>query len=152
MRRELSRLVRMLREIEGIRDLGMTTNGILLADQAAGILRRRLAPSQHQSRHLDPARFSPARRRDGLDKLSRAFWAAKRAGFQPIKVNAISMRGITESEVVPLAASRACMAWKCVSSNTCDWCRPLGARQGLFCHEIWSNWRPKWPARSGRRL
>src|ERR1700740_2320005 len=34
MRRELSRLVRMLREVGGIRDLGMTTNGILLADQA----------------------------------------------------------------------------------------------------------------------
>src|SRR5213080_4512299 len=34
MRRELPQLVRMLREVEGIRDLGMTTNGILLADQA----------------------------------------------------------------------------------------------------------------------
>src|SRR5437660_1387923 len=34
MRRELPRLVRMLRAIDGIRDLGMTTNGILLADQA----------------------------------------------------------------------------------------------------------------------
>src|SRR5262245_54731583 len=34
MRRELPRLVRMLHDIEGIRDLGMTTNGILLADHA----------------------------------------------------------------------------------------------------------------------
>src|ERR1051326_7021970 len=34
MRRDLSRLVRMLAEIKGIRDIGLTTNGILLADQA----------------------------------------------------------------------------------------------------------------------
>jgi cyclic pyranopterin phosphate synthase len=103
MRRELSRLVRMLREIEGIRDLGMTTNGILLADQAqefydAGLRRLNISLDT-----LDPARFRQLARRDGLDKVIEGILAAKRAGFQPIKVNAISMRGITESEVVPLA-------------------------------------------------
>src|SRR5947209_14778236 len=37
MRRELPRLVRMLSEVEGIRDIGLTTNGILLADQAQAL-------------------------------------------------------------------------------------------------------------------
>src|SRR6266702_7942395 len=57
MRRELPRLVRMLSEIEGIRDLGMTTNGILLAEHAqefydAGLRRLNISLDT-----LDPGRF-----------------------------------------------------------------------------------------------
>jgi cyclic pyranopterin phosphate synthase len=103
MRRELSRLVRMLRAIEGIRDLGMTTNGILLADKAqefydAGLRRLNISLDT-----LDPERFRQLARRDGLEKVIDGIVAAKRAGFDPVKINAVSIRGITETEVVPLA-------------------------------------------------
>src|SRR5207248_7122064 len=52
---------------------------------------------------LDPARFRQIRRREGLDKVVAGILAAKKAGFDPVKINAVSMRGITEMEVVPLA-------------------------------------------------
>jgi len=42
-------------------------------------------------------------RRDGLEKVIEGILAAKRAGFHPIKINAVSIRGLTEHEVVPLA-------------------------------------------------
>jgi cyclic pyranopterin phosphate synthase len=52
---------------------------------------------------LNPARFRQLTRRDGLDKVVQGILDAKKAGFTPIKVNAVSIRGITEAEVVPLA-------------------------------------------------
>jgi cyclic pyranopterin phosphate synthase len=103
MRRELPRLVRMLGEIEGIRDIGLTTNGILLAEQAQAFYDAGLRRLNISLDTLDPARFRQLARRDGLEKVIAGIQAAKRAGFHPIKINAISMRGITETEVVPLA-------------------------------------------------
>src|SRR5262249_36547501 len=103
MRRELPPLVRMLRDIDGVRDLGMTTNGILLADQAPGVYDAGLRRLNVSLDTLDPARLRQLARRDGLEKVIDGVLAAKRAGFHPIKVNAVSIRGFTEAEVVPLA-------------------------------------------------
>src|SRR5262249_53739934 len=50
-----------------------------------------------------PQRFRRLARRDGLEKVLEGILAAKRAGFDPVKVNAVSIRGVTEYEVVPLA-------------------------------------------------
>jgi cyclic pyranopterin phosphate synthase len=103
LRRDLPRLVAMLAGVDGVRDLGLTTNGILLADQAqllhdAGLRRINISLDA-----LDPIRFRQLARRDGLDKVLAGIVAAKRAGLDPIKINAVSIRGITEAEVVPLA-------------------------------------------------
>ena len=103
MRRELPRLVAMLREIAGIRDIGLTTNGILLADQAQALYDAGLRRLNVSLDTLDPHRFRQLARRDGLEKVIEGVLAAKQAGFQPIKMNAVSIRGITEFEVVPLA-------------------------------------------------
>ena len=144
MRRELSRLVRMLGEIEGIRDLGMTTNGILLADQAqefhdAGLRRLNISLDT-----LDPGRFRQLARRDGLEKVIEGILAAKRAGFHPIKINAVSIRGITEIEVVPLArfAREHGLEMRFIEYM------PIGADQWernkvYFATRSWSNWRAR---------
>jgi cyclic pyranopterin phosphate synthase len=103
MRRELPRLVRLLSEIDGIRDIGLTTNGILLADQAQALYDAGLRRLNISLDALDPDRFRQLARRDGLDKVLAGIFAAKRAGFDPVKINAVSIRGVTEHEVVPLA-------------------------------------------------
>jgi cyclic pyranopterin phosphate synthase len=103
MRRDLPLLVRMLAAVEGIRDIGLTTNGILLADQAQALYDAGLRRLNVSLDALDPARFRQLARRDGLDRVLAGIAAAKRAGFDPIKVNAVSIRGVTEHEVVPLA-------------------------------------------------
>src|SRR5919198_2353306 len=103
MRRDLPRLVRMLCAVEGIRDVGLTTNGILLADQARALYDAGLRRINVSLDTLDPGRFRQLTRRDGLEKVLAGILAAKRAGFEPVKVNAVSIRGVTEHEVVPLA-------------------------------------------------
>ena len=103
MRRDLPRLVSMIAGIPGIRDIGMTTNGILLADQAAAFFDAGLRRLNVSLDTLDPGRFRQLTRRDGLDKVLGGLFAAKKAGFEPIKINAISIRGFTDIDAVPLA-------------------------------------------------
>jgi cyclic pyranopterin phosphate synthase len=103
MRRGLPALVRLLAPIEGIRDVGLTTNGLLLAEQAQALYDAGLRRINISLDTLDAKRFRQITRRDGLDKVLEGIFAAKRAGFRPIKINAVSIRGFTEPEVVPLA-------------------------------------------------
>jgi cyclic pyranopterin phosphate synthase len=103
MRRDLPRLVRMLCEVEGIRDVGLTTNGILLTDQAQALYDAGLRRINVSLDTLDPGRFRQLTRRDGLEKVIAGIREAKRAGFEPVKVNAVSIRGVTDVDAVPLA-------------------------------------------------
>jgi cyclic pyranopterin phosphate synthase len=103
MRRDLPVLVRMLAEVAGIRDLGLTTNGILLARQAKELYDAGLRRINVSLDTLDADRFRAVSRLGGLDKVIAGILAAKEAGFEPVKVNAVSIRGLTEHEVVPLA-------------------------------------------------
>jgi cyclic pyranopterin phosphate synthase len=103
MRRGLAQLVRLLAAIEGIRDIGLTTNGLLLAEHAQELFDAGLRRLNISLDTLDPQRFRELARRDGLERVLEGIEAARRAGFDPIKINAVSIRGITEAEVVPLA-------------------------------------------------
>ncbi|MCI0377431.1 MAG: GTP 3',8-cyclase MoaA [Gemmataceae bacterium] len=103
LRRELPRLVRMICAVPGIKDVGLTTNGILLADQAQPLFEAGLRRINVSLDTLDADRFRQITRRDGLEKVIAGILAAKKAGFDPVKINAVSIRGITEHEVVPLA-------------------------------------------------
>jgi GTP 3',8-cyclase len=103
MRRDLHKLVAMLARIPGIRDIGVTTNGILLADHAQELFDAGLRRLNVSLDTLDPGRFRAITRRDGLEKVLAGLEAAKKAGFHPIKVNAVSIRGYTDLDAVPLA-------------------------------------------------
>jgi cyclic pyranopterin phosphate synthase len=103
LRRDLATLVALLVAVPGIDEVAVTTNGLLLAEQAddlaaAGL--RRLNVS------LDSLRedvFERIARRRGLDRVLAGLAAARRAGFAEIRINAVSIRGLTENEIVPLA-------------------------------------------------
>ena len=103
MRKDIHKLARMLVAIPGIRDVGLTTNGILLADHAEDLFDAGLRRLNVSLDTLDPGRFRELTRRDGLEKVLAGLEAAKRAGFDPIKVNAVAIRGFAEHDVVPLA-------------------------------------------------
>ncbi len=103
LRRDLPKLVRMLCGVPGIRDVGITTNGILLAEQAQALYDAGLRRINVSLDTLTEAHFRQLTRRDGLERVIAGILAAKKAGFAPVKLNAVSMRGITEHEVVPLA-------------------------------------------------
>jgi cyclic pyranopterin phosphate synthase len=103
MRRDLPRLVRMLAEVPGIKDVGLTTNGLLLANHAQALYDAGLRRINVSLDTLDPDRFREVSRRDGLAQVLAGIDAAHRAGFRPIKINAVSIRGVTDQDVAPLA-------------------------------------------------
>jgi cyclic pyranopterin phosphate synthase len=103
IRRELHRLVAKLAAIPGIDDLALSTNGLLLADQAAGL---RAAGLQRVNISLDTLRadrFTAIARRPGLDRVLAGIDAALAHGLEPVKLNCVVMRGANDDEVVAFA-------------------------------------------------
>ncbi len=103
LRRDLHKLVRLIVGIPGIRDVGLTTNGLLLAQQADALFAAGLRRLNVSLDTLDEGRFRELARRDGLDLVLGGLEAAKRAGFTRIKLNAVAIRGFIEHDAVPLA-------------------------------------------------
>ena len=101
VRRDLHKLVRMISAIDEIEDIGMTTNGIFLADHAEELFEAGLRRLNISLDALDPVKFREVTRRDGYEEVLKGIEAAQRVGFDPIKINAVSIRGVTESEIVP---------------------------------------------------
>ena len=101
VRRDLSELIRRVSKIDGIKDIGLTTNGILLGDQASDLFAAGLSRINISLDALDPVRFKEVTRREGYEKVLEGIEAARRTGFDPIKINAVSIRGLTEDQVVP---------------------------------------------------
>src|SRR6266480_4550383 len=104
VRRDLPVLVELLAATPGVRDLSLTTNGVLL-DRFAGPLvaagLRRLNVSLDSLSHV---RFAEITRRDALDRVLAGLEAAERhPELRPIKVNCVAIRGFTELEVPALA-------------------------------------------------
>ena len=103
VRRDLPRLIEKLAAIPGIRDIGLTTNGILLAPLARDLWDAGLRRINVSLDTMDPAKFFELTRRTGFEDVIAGILAAKEAGFDPVKVNAVAIRGVTEDDVVPLA-------------------------------------------------
>jgi cyclic pyranopterin phosphate synthase len=102
VRADMPKLVQRLAAIPGIDDIAMTTNGILLAEQAAALKAAGLKRLNISLDALSEETFRRIARRDGLDRVLAGIAAAKAAGFTGIRLNAVAIRGITEPEIVPL--------------------------------------------------
>jgi GTP 3',8-cyclase len=102
VRKDLPRLVEMIAAISGIKDVGLTTNGILLAPMARALWDAGLRRINVSLDTLDPARFEQLTRRTGVEQVIEGILAAKSAGFRPVKLNAVAIKGMTEDDVVPL--------------------------------------------------
>jgi cyclic pyranopterin phosphate synthase len=101
VRKNLDRLVALLAAIPGVRDIGLTTNGILLADQAQALYDAGLRRINISLDSLTPEGFREFTRRDGFEQVLEGIEAARAMGFEPIKINAVSVRGFSEKEIVP---------------------------------------------------
>lgn len=105
VRRDLAALVRMIRAVPQIEDVALSTNAVLLEEQAdelraAGVDRVNVSLDS-----LRPDRIDAISRRAGsAEAIFRGLEAAERAGFAPIKVNCVVMRGRNDDEVADFAA------------------------------------------------
>ena len=104
-------LVRMLARIPGIDDLAMTTNGILLARHAADLAEAGLQRVNVSLDTLRPERLQRITRRGRLEDVLAGIEAARQAGLEPIKVNAVVIRGMNDDEVVDLARQTMEAGW-----------------------------------------
>jgi len=102
VRRDLPVLIRSLAAIPGIRDLALTTNGVLLPELAGPLYDAGLRRLNVHLDTLDRARFEQITRRDDLAKVLAGLTRAKELGFR-IKLNAVAVKNLVEPDIVPLA-------------------------------------------------
>ncbi|RMH02518.1 MAG: GTP 3',8-cyclase MoaA [Planctomycetota bacterium] len=104
LRLGLDNLVRMLAGLDGIEDLALTTNGVLLAEQAAALRAAGLGRLTISLDTLDRERFRRLTRRDDLARVLAGIEAAAAVGFAGTKLNTVVVRGFNEDEIPSLLA------------------------------------------------
>ena len=102
VRRGLPELIRRLVSIPGIRDLALTTNGVLLPHLAEPLYEAGLRRINVHIDTLDRERFLQITRRDELGKILAGLDLCKRLGYK-IKLNAVAVKNLVEPDIVPLA-------------------------------------------------
>ena len=100
---ELLKIVRGLRKIDGIGTIGLTTNGVLLHDVAAGLRDAGLSSVNISLPSLRPDVFAGITDGGNLGDVLRGIEAASREGFAPVKLNTVVMRGINDAELTEFA-------------------------------------------------
>ena len=103
VRKDLSELIRELHQLNGIADIALTTNAVLLADQAEALKQAGLDRINISLDTLSDETFFRISRRRGIDKVLEGIRAAQEVGMKTIRLNAIAIRGLTENEILPLA-------------------------------------------------
>jgi len=102
VRRGIPALIEKLIAIDGVQDLALTTNGILLPEQAESLYAAGLRRVNIHLDTLDSNRFRAITRRGGFEKVLEGIFLCKRLGFYPIKLNAVAARGTIDDDIVPL--------------------------------------------------
>jgi cyclic pyranopterin phosphate synthase len=104
MRRDIGKLVNLLSKIDGIHSLSMTTNGFLLAENAAELKEAGLSGLTISLHSLKPGKFSEITGGGPLDRVLAGIKAARTNGFRPLKINAVIIRGCNDDEIIDLAS------------------------------------------------
>jgi len=103
IRRDLDRLVAMIGAIPGIDDIALSTNALLLAEQAPALAAAGLRRVNISLDTLHEDRFTAIARRPGLAKVLAGINAAIAAGLSPVKINCVVMRGANDDELEAFA-------------------------------------------------
>ncbi|MBI4169584.1 MAG: GTP 3',8-cyclase MoaA [Acidobacteria bacterium] len=103
LRRDLPVLARMIADIEGIEDLAVTTNGLLLRPLAGPLLEAGVKRFNVHLDSLEPSTFKVASRREDHALVLEGLEELERLGAVPIKVNVVLMRGVNDHEILVFA-------------------------------------------------
>ena len=103
IRRDLDRLVAMIAAVPGIDDIALSTNALLLAEQAPGLAAAGLRRVNISLDTLHEDRFTAIARRPGLDRVLAGIDAAIEHGLAPVKINCVVMRGTNDDEIEAFA-------------------------------------------------
>ncbi len=103
IRRDLHRLVTAIHAIDGIEDISLSTNGLLLVEQIAEFKAAGLKRVNVSLDTLRADRFEAIARRAGLERVLAGIDAAIDAGLDPVKINVVVMRGQNDDEIADFA-------------------------------------------------
>jgi cyclic pyranopterin phosphate synthase len=104
VRRDLHRLVRGIASVDGIDDIALSTNGLLLEEQLDELVDAGLNRINVSLDTLRANRFEAIARRPGLENVLRGIDRALDAGLAPLKLNCVVMRGGNDDELADFAA------------------------------------------------
>jgi len=102
LRRNIENLVAKLAVLPGLKDLSMTTNGSSLAEKATALKSAGLSRVNVSIDTLDPEKFKRMSKRGDLARVLDGVFAAKAAGLNPIKINAVIERGVNDDGILDL--------------------------------------------------
>ena len=102
LRRDLPRLVHLLLQDRRLTDIALTTNGVLLADQAEELYEAGLHRITVSLDTLRPERFLQLTRRDEFVRVMEGIESVARAGFTGLKLDTVAIRGFNDDELVAL--------------------------------------------------
>ena len=103
---------RMLSEIPGVEELCLTTNGSLLAEQAAALREAGVTRLNVSLDTLKEERFRAITRAGTLSDVLRGLESAERAGFEKIKLNCVLLGGVNDDEIADFAALTRAHDWQ----------------------------------------
>ena len=103
VRKGMVNLVHNLSQLDGIKDLSMTTNGILLSEYARPLVDAGLQRVNVSMDSLQPGLFKDITRGGDLSLVWKGIEKAQDAGLSPIKINVVAMQGFNDSEIIDFA-------------------------------------------------
>ncbi|MFC1963244.1 GTP 3',8-cyclase MoaA [Chloroflexota bacterium] len=111
LRPELSKLVEALARVEGIEDISLTTNGVLLKKYAAELKQAGLHRVNVSLDSLRSDRFHIITRVGKLGEVLEGIDAARQVGLDPVKINTVAIRGLNDDEVLDFARRTIDQEW-----------------------------------------
>ena len=91
-------LISKIHEIEGIEEIGITTNGILLPEMAEDLKKAGVTRVNISIDTMDPEKYKRITRGGDLNRVLAGIEAAKKAGLTPVKLNVVALGGFNEDE------------------------------------------------------
>ena len=103
-RRDIGQIAERLGALPGLKTLAMTTNGISLAERAGTLRSMGLNSLTISLDTLRRDRFKEIAKRDKFDAVMAGIEASLAAGFAPLKINVVAMRGVNDDEILDFVA------------------------------------------------
>ena len=103
VRKDIIPFIEKLRCIHGLEEITLTTNGVLLKEFAGDLRKVGISRINVSMDTLKPERYYRIARRDCFEKVWEGIEEAESAGFQPVKINVVVMRGVNDDEILDFA-------------------------------------------------
>lgn len=103
IRKNVTHLIRLIKGIDGIRDLSLTTNGVFLEQHADALADAGLSRINISLDSLRPDRYREITRGGDINSVLKGIEAAEKAGLAPIKINMVPIRGVNDDEIEDFA-------------------------------------------------